>query len=106
MSYGFLNRAGAAARSSIVAAAVASRRVFVASEIAPGWHVVDADGIDVGKVKRFEGDYLAVSRGFGRSPLYVPPAGVREVTEGKVRLNLSIDLIDGSRWSEKPRPAR
>jgi hypothetical protein len=82
------------------------RRVFVAAEICPGWLVLDADGLDVGRVKRFEGDYLAVSRGFGRSPLYVPPAGVREVTEGRVRLNLSLDLIDGSRWSEKPRQAR
>jgi hypothetical protein len=105
MSYGFLNRAGEAARSSTVAAGAAARRVFAAAEVRPGWLVLDADGLEIGRVKRFEGDYLAVSRGFGRSPLYVPPAGVREVTAGRVRLNLSLDLIDGSRWSEKPRPA-
>jgi hypothetical protein len=77
----------------------------VAAEIEPGWVVVDADGLTVGTVAGFKGEFLDVSRGFGRSRLYVPPAGVRQVTEGTVRLNLSADLIGGSRWSEKPRAA-
>jgi hypothetical protein len=102
MSYGFLHRAGAAARSSIVAAGARTRRVFVAAEIATGWLVQDADGMNVGRVAGLEGEYLAVSRGFGRSRLYVPITGLSAVTEGQVRLSLTSNQIEGSRWTEKP----
>jgi len=103
VSYGFLHRAGEAARSSIIRDRSRSRRIFGAAEIESGWLVVDTDGLSVGRVAGLEGDFLAVSRGFGRSRLYVPLLGVREVTEGTLRLNLTADQIDGSRWAEKPR---
>jgi hypothetical protein len=102
MSYGFLHRAGATARSSIVAGRANSRRVFVAAEIAPGWPVKDADGVNVGRVAGLEGEYLAISRGFVRSRLYVPVTGLSAVTEGQVRLSLTVDQIEGSRWTERP----
>ncbi len=102
MSHGFLHRAGAAARSSIVAAGASTRRVFVAAEIATGWLVQDADGMNVGRVAGLEGEYLAVSRGFGRSRLYVPITGLSAVTQGQVRLSLTANQIEGSRWTEKP----
>ena len=103
MSYGFLHRGSEAARSSIIRDHSRSRRIFGAAEIESGWLVVDIEGQGVGRVAGLEGDFLAVSRGFGRSRLYIPLLGVREVTEGSVRLNLTADQIDGSRWAEKPR---
>jgi hypothetical protein len=102
MSHGFLHRAGAAARSPIMAGGASTRRVFVAAEVATGWLVRDADGMDVGRVAGLEGEYLAVSRGFGRSRLYVPITGLSAVTEGRVRLSLTANQIEGSRWIEKP----
>jgi hypothetical protein len=103
VSYGLLHRRSEAARSSILRDPSPSRRIFVASEIGAGWLVVDTDGVGVGKVAGLEGDFLIVSRGFLSPRLYVPLVGVREVTEGTVRLTLTIDQITGSRWAEKPR---
>jgi len=58
--------------------------------------------MNVGRVAGLEGEYLAVSRGFGRSRLYVPITGLSAVTEGQVRLSLTSNQIEGSRWTEKP----
>jgi hypothetical protein len=80
-----------------------SRRIFAAAEIKSGWLVIDTDGVRLGKVAGLEGDFLIVSRGFMYPRLYVPLMGVREVTEGTVRLTLTADQIHGSRWAEKPR---
>ncbi len=106
MSYGFLHRGSEAARSSIIRDRSRSSRIFVAGEIESGWLVVDTDGVGVGKVAGLEGDFLTVSRGFLYPRLYVPLVGVREVTQGTVRLTLTIDQIHGSRWAEKPRNDR
>ncbi len=103
MAHDLLHRGSENANSSVDYAGSRSRRVFGAAEIGTGWLVLDAGGLSVGHVAGLEGDYIAVSRGFGRSRLYVPLAGVREVTEGTVELNLDSDSIDGSRWAEKPR---
>ena len=103
MSHGIPHRGTETAQSSIIRDRPPSRRIFVAAEIESGWRVVDVEGESVGKVAGLEGDFLAVSRGFGRSRLYIPMLGVREVTEGIVRLNLTADQIGGSRWAEKPR---
>jgi hypothetical protein len=106
VSYGFLHRASQTARSVVIRDRSQSRRHFVASEIGIGWLVVDADGLNLGKVAALEGDFLIVSRGFFYPRLYVPLFGVREVTEGTVRLTLTADQIQGSRWAEKPRRDR
>ena len=103
MAYSFLHRSGEAARSSIVPDRFRSSRVFLAAEVERGWLVVDTDGVSVGKVAGLEGDFLTVGRGFLNPRLYVPLIGVREVTDGMVRLTLTIDQIRGSRWTEKPR---
>jgi len=95
LSDGRLHRSTEAARSSVVRARSRPRRVFGAAEIEHGWLVVDV-----------EGEFLTVSRGFGHTRLYVPLPGVREVTEGTVRLNLTRASIDVSHWSEKPRGNR
>ncbi|MGA3029411.1 MAG: DUF2171 domain-containing protein [Candidatus Limnocylindrales bacterium] len=106
MSDGRLHRSTEAARSSVVRARSRPRRVFGAAEIEHGWLVVDVDGENVGRVEGLEGEFLTVSRGFGHTRLYVPLPGVREVTEGTVRLNLTRASIDVSHWSEKPRGNR
>jgi hypothetical protein len=106
VSYGFLHRGSEAARSSIIRDRSRSSRIFVAGEIESGWLVMDTDGVGVGKVAGLEGDFLTVSRGFLYPRLYVPLLGVREVTQGSVRLTLTIDQIHGSRWAEKPRNDR
>jgi hypothetical protein len=106
VSYALLHHWSEAARSSILRDRSRSRRIFVVSEIAAGWLVVDAEGQGVGRVAGLEGDFLAVSRGFVHPRLYVPLLGVREVTEGKIRLNLTVDQIGGSRWAERPRTDR
>jgi hypothetical protein len=104
VSYGLLHRWTESSRSSVVRTSRSRRRVFGLAEIERGWLVVDVDGRRVGTVKGREGDFLAVSRGLARSPLYVPLTAVREVREGTVTLSLTAIAIGESRWSEKPRP--
>jgi hypothetical protein len=67
-----------------------------------GWKVLAADGSDVGIVHEVLGDEaadifdgLAVSRGLGSNPLYVPSEVVGEIVEGEVKLSLPGDQIDG-----------
>jgi hypothetical protein len=67
-----------------------------------GWKVQAADGSDVGTVHEVLGDEtadifdgLAVSRGLGSNPLYVPSEAVGEIVEGEVTLTLPGDQIDG-----------
>jgi hypothetical protein len=103
MAYGHLRRGPGGSLSSRVHIDTPERRVFGASEIESGWRVVDAVGLGVGHVAGLEGDFLVVSRGFGRARLHVPLAGVREVREGRVRLILTSEAIGESRWAEKPR---
>lgn len=103
MAYGFLSRWSETSRSSIVRTRRLTRRVFGRADIEHGWPVVDVNGLDIGTVKGRMADFLAVSRGLFRSPLYVPLTAVRQVTEGRVRLNLSSVLIDERRWTVKPR---
>ncbi len=103
MSYGLLHRWTESARSSIVRPRRPFRRVFGRAEIEPGWLVVDANGQGVGKVKGQDGDFIAVSRGLGRSQLYVPLTAVAEVKDGAIRLNLVAISMGDRRWSEKPR---
>ena len=67
-----------------------------------GWKVLAADGSDVGTVHEVLGDEaadifdgLAVSKGLGSNPLYVPSEAVGEIVEGEVALTLPADQIDG-----------
>lgn len=106
MSYGLLHRWTRSARSSVVRDNRPVRHAFGVPEIAAGWNVVDVDGQSVGTVKSREGDFIAISRGLVRAPLYAPLTAVREVRQGTVRLNLSTIAIQQKRWSEKPRGSR
>jgi hypothetical protein len=105
VSYGFLHRWTESARSSVVRPSRPFRRVVGRAEIEPGWLVADVNGQGVGKVRGREGDFIAVSRGLGRSPLYVPLTAIAEVRDGTIRLNLSASSMGDRRWSEKPRSA-
>ena len=69
--------------------------------IEPGWAVVAADGTEVGKVEELVGDTgkdifngLSVSTGILSKPKYVPAERVREITEGRVELDLRAEAID------------
>ncbi|MEK6275420.1 MAG: PRC-barrel domain-containing protein [Actinomycetota bacterium] len=64
--------------------------------IEAGWTVVDSTGDDVGRVEEIVGDSgedifngLTVSAGLLRAPRYVPAERVAEITEGRVRLDLT-----------------
>jgi hypothetical protein len=103
MSYGFLHRLSETARSPVVVTNRRFPRVLRGTDIAAGWPVVDINGQGVGTVKGREADFLAVSRGFGRSRLYVPLTAVGELAKGTIRLNLATIEIDEKRWSKKPR---
>jgi hypothetical protein len=67
--------------------------------IEPGWAVVDRDGADVGKVDQvladanldiFDGLAVAGARWKTR---YVPAEAIAEISEGRVRLELSHDEV-------------
>ena len=69
--------------------------------IEPGWAVVAADGIEIGKVEELVGDAgsdifngLAVSTGVLARSKYVPAERVVQITEGRVELDLGADAIE------------
>ena len=73
-----------------------------------GWKVLAADGSDVGTVDEVLGDEtadifdgLAVAKGLGSAPVYVPSESVDEIVEGAVKLSLA-----GARWTASPRTSR
>ncbi len=64
--------------------------------IEPGWEVVDRDGQPVGRVEETIGDSsvdvfdgLSIATSLLGKPRYVPSEQVGEITEGRVRLELS-----------------
>ncbi len=64
--------------------------------IRPGWKVVSADGVEVGRVDEVVGDEehdifdgLAVAESTFGKPRYVPSEQVGEIAEGVVRLKLA-----------------
>jgi hypothetical protein len=69
--------------------------------IEPGWHVLAADGTDVGRVEEVTGDSgadifdgLAISfSALGRQH-YVPSEQVGEITQGAVKLKLDRDAVE------------
>jgi hypothetical protein len=81
--------------------------------IEPGWKVLAADGSEVGTVKEITGDSnadifdgLAIATGAGK-PHYVPAEQVAEITEGTVRLELSVDEVGRlAECKEPPESAR
>ena len=78
--------------------------------IEPGWHVVAADGSELGKVEEVAGDTgvdifngLSVSTGFLARPRYVPAEQVAAITQGRVRLALTRDQFERlSEFTEPP----
>jgi hypothetical protein len=75
--------------------------------IEPGWTVVDPDGKEVGRVEEVAGDSsidifsgLAVASGILSRPRFVPAEQVAEITEGLVRLSVSLDRL--SEYEEPP----
>jgi hypothetical protein len=69
--------------------------------IEPGWHVVSADGEDVGRVEAVTGDSnadifdgLAIASGMVARPRYVPAEQVGEITDGQVHLKLDKAAIE------------
>lgn len=85
--------------------------------IEPGWGVVAADGVDVGRVAELIGDTgkdifngLSVSRGLLKGSRYVPAERVSSITEGRVELDLTsdefeaLDDYDGAPPSEEILP--
>ena len=78
--------------------------------IEPGWHVLDANGEEVGRIEAVTGDSnadifdgLSIATGMLARPKYVPAEQVAEITEGTVRLALDKAAID--RLSEYDEPA-
>jgi len=64
--------------------------------IEPGWHVLDAEGEEIGHVHEVTGDEnadifdgLAVKRGVLGKDKYVPSENVGEINEGVVHLTLT-----------------
>jgi hypothetical protein len=77
--------------------------------IESGWTVVDRDGDEVGKVAEVTGDEnadifdgLSIASGlFGRAR-YVPAEQVAEITEGRIRLDLSRAEVERLAEYEEP----
>ena len=75
-----------------------------------GWKVVDADGTEVGKVEETVGDSgrdifngLTIAHSLFARGQYVPAEQVDEIVEGRVKLKLRKDEIDGlPEYSEPP----
>ena len=96
MSYGFLKRWSAAARSAVVGARPRERRTFRAGDVHAGWEVRDSEGHRMGTVAGMDESSLRVSRGFFRRFL-VPRTTIGEVHEGVVILNVPQAWIDARR---------
>ena len=57
-------------------------------EIQPGWHVVDANGEDIGTVTQAEGSEITVKKsGFLGGEVHVPIEAVAEIETGRVEIN-------------------
>jgi hypothetical protein len=57
-------------------------------EIQPGWHVVDANGEDIGTVVEAEGSDITIKKsGFLGGQVHVPRDAVAEVETGRVEIN-------------------
>jgi hypothetical protein len=70
--------------------------------IEPGWKVLAADGSEVGQVDEVAGDSnqdifngLAVATSALGKPRYVPAEQVAEITQGAVRLSLTVEQVEG-----------
>jgi hypothetical protein len=68
--------------------------------VEPGWHVVDSDGNEVGRVEQVVGDPnadifsgLLISTGLFTGHRYVPSEDVGAINEGRVHLLLKGDAI-------------
>jgi hypothetical protein len=77
-----------------------------------GWRVVDRDGDEIGRVEETLGDSakdifngLSVASGLFAAPRYVPAERVAEITEGRVRLDLSKSEVDRLGSYEEPPPS-
>jgi hypothetical protein len=78
--------------------------------IEEGWKVEDAGGKEIGHVDEAVGDRdifsgVVVSTGLFSTPRWVPSDDVAEITEGRIRLRLGDDQIDGLSEYEGPAPA-
>jgi hypothetical protein len=78
--------------------------------IEPGWNVEAADSEEVGRVEEVLGDStidifdgLSIASGMFARPRYVPAEVIAEITEGRVRLQLTREEID--RLGEFKEPA-
>jgi uncharacterized protein YrrD len=77
--------------------------------IEPGWKVVDARGDGIGRVEEVIGDSeadifngLAVSTGLLSDARYVPSESVKQITEGRIQLDLSRDDVKQLDKHEQP----
>jgi hypothetical protein len=77
--------------------------------IEPGWKVVDADGREVGRIEEVVGDMgadifngLSISTGLLKGARYVPAERVGEITEGRVRLQMTGKAAESLDKYERP----
>lgn len=80
--------------------------------IARGWTVVASDGSEIGRVHEVVGDSgkdifdgLTVSSGVLAKPRYVPAEQVKEITEGRVELDVSAAGAEKLEPYEEPAPS-
>jgi hypothetical protein len=77
-----------------------------------GWRVVDRDGEKVGRVEETIGDSgkdifngLSISTGLLSAPRYVPAEHVAEITDGRVRLDLTKSELARLEAHDEPPPS-
>jgi hypothetical protein len=77
--------------------------------IEPGWHVVDANGEEIGRIEAVTGDStadifdgLAIATGMLAKPKYVPAEQVGEIIDGTVTLKLERSAFDALGEYEEP----
>jgi hypothetical protein len=72
--------------------------------VQPGWQIVDAEGVEIGRVDAVGDGYLEVEEGLvAAERLYIPLSAVESAAEGAVTLNVTRDEIDAVGWVVPPK---
>jgi hypothetical protein len=71
--------------------------------VQPGWHIVDAEGTEIGRVDAVGDRFLEVEEGLlAAERLYIPLTAVESAAEGAVTLNVTRDEVDAVGWVVPP----
>ena len=71
--------------------------------VQPGWQIVDAEGVEIGRVDAVGDGFIEVEEGLlAAERLYIPLSAVESAAEGAVTLNVTRDEVDAVGWVVPP----